>query len=170
MLQALLYSAMLKRPEVIVAPDGWPSVVMAYRMYEWFPIIIVAMLIEMVLIHVFLKSGWLESLKASAAANLVSALCGFIFLPMMGVVWDYTLLHTFETLTETYGHFTLASWIGNAFYMSIFLGLTEIPLIAGVTKADLNKWFVIGWVFFNTLTLGMVALSFFIKAPQIGLI
>lgn len=170
MLSVLLFEVLLKKPEHAVPLDGWPSVVMAYRMYEWFPLIFVAVLIEMALIHLWLKSGWMESLKASAAANLVSALCGFIFLPMTGVIWDYTLLTTFETLTGEYGHFTLASWIGNAFYMSVFLGLTEIPLIAGVTKAELSRGFIIGWMFVNMLTLGMVVLTFFVKAPEIGLL
>ncbi len=170
MFELLMYSVLLKRPEKIVSPDGWPSMILAYRMYEWFPIIIIATLIEMCLIHWMLQTSWMESLKASTAANLVSAVCGFIFLPMSGAVWGATLMTTFQTLSETYGHFTLASWIGNAFYMSMFMGLIEIPLISGVTKEGINRWFIICWMFVNLLTIMLILLTFFVEPPHIGVI
>lgn len=170
MFQALMYAALLKKSANVVSPEGWPSVILAYRLYEWFPIFIIAILIEMGFIRVMLHISWLESLKASAAANLVSALTGILLLPLAGILWDYTLYNTFATLSGTFGHFTLSSWIGNIFYMALFLGLVEIPLIAGVTKEGINKWFVVGWIFLNILTLLMVLLTFFIEAPEIGLL
>ncbi len=170
MFQMLLYAVLLKKPEKIVSPEGWPSMIVAYRMYEWFPLFLVFILMKMIFINLLLKTGWMESLKASAAANLVSALTGFLILPLMGFLWDHTLLKTFETLTETYGHFTMASWIGNVFYMALYLSMIEIALIAGVTKAAIHKGFVFSWIFVNLLSLGIVLLTFFIKAPQIGLL
>lgn len=170
MFQVLLYEVLLKKPERIVSPDGWPSMVIAYRMYEWFPILILATVIEMALIRSLLHINWIEALKASAAANAVSSLCGFIFLPLMGGVWGYTLMETFQTLSETYGHFTLASWMGNALYMSIFLGLVEIPLISGVTKEGVTRNFIILWMFANLITIGLVLLTFYVQSPQIGVL
>lgn len=165
MFSALLYSVLLKLPHKDPSPEGWPSSLIAFRMYDWYMIFLVIVLAEMLVLKKTTEASWGGALKASAAANTLSALVGVVALPMAGVVWKYTLQSTFETLTGLYGHYTIASWMGNVFYMAVFLGLVEVPIVLALVESKISKKFIFGWILVNMLGIGIALLTFFVAPP-----
>ncbi len=170
MFDALLYSVLLTSPKETPSPGGWPSAVIAYRMYEWFPLFLITILLEVAIMRRVASANWMESLKAVGTANLVSLLTGLLMLPLAGVAWKYALMHMFEALWGIYGNYSLVSWIGNVFFMALYLGLVEVLLLARLLDNKVTLKFVSGWVCVNALTILLAIATFFVKAPAVGIL
>lgn len=170
MFDALIYSVLLTSPKEAPSPSGWPSALIAYRMYEWFPLFLITVLMEVAIIRRIASSGWIESMKAVGVANFVSLLIGILMLPLAGVAWKYALMHMFESLWGIYGNYSLASWMGNLFFMALYLGLVEVMLLARLLDNQVTLKFVSGWVCVNMLTILLAIATFFIKPPEIGIL
>lgn len=164
MFSVFLYAALLLLPKDPPPPlEGWPSALITYRLFEWYPILIITALVEVVILIKISDEGWKGALKASFLANAVSALAGILLLPLAGVAWKHSLNRTFEAF-GVLGNYSMASWVGNVSYMAILLGAIEALIISLVINKKLALPFVLGWMLVNLLPL-LLAIESFTIAP-----
>jgi hypothetical protein len=165
MLSVLLYSALLMLPkEPPPQLEGWPSILITYRMYEWFPILIIATLLEMAVLRKISDANWLGALKAAGFSNIAAGVVGIVLLPLAGVVWKYSLHITVEGVFGVLGHYSMASWVGNVMYMAMFLGAFKALIVSVVTEKKLTFGFVSFWILINLIPLLLAIASFTVKA------
>lgn len=161
MLSALVYIALLPLPQTPPpALEGWPAALITFRLFEWYPILIGTAVLEALILRKIGDTDWKGAIKAAVAANALSSLAGIALLPLAGVAWKYTLNRSLESLAGIYGNYSLASWIGNVWYMAMLLGAMEALIISLVIGKKLSPSFVLGWIVVSLLPLLLAVVSF----------
>ena len=82
----------------------WPSIYIVQQYYVWY-VILAGLFIEILAARIFLKTDWWRSTYIMFTANAISALIGFILIPVSGIFVEI-LLHPFGG-----GTFHLSHWI-----------------------------------------------------------
>ncbi len=75
-------------PAVAYADMIWPALVLETKLLS-VPIILTSLLIEALVLKVTFTLSIQTALSRSIVINLASALCGILFIPMAGVIWEF---------------------------------------------------------------------------------
>lgn len=100
----VIFAALLSIPFTAKANMIWPSVYIVGQYYTWY-VIIIGLLIEFLAIKCFLKCSWKKSALIAVTINVISAIIGFLLIPISGIAVE------FLTLPFGGGTFQLSHWI-----------------------------------------------------------
>ncbi len=82
----------------------WPSVLIVQQYYTWY-VIVVGLIVEFFATRIFLKVSWGKSALITLTMNAISALIGFLLIPVSGILVEIL------TLPLGVGTFHLSHWI-----------------------------------------------------------
>ena len=124
---------------MILANMIWPSIIILGAVYSWY-IILVGLIIETIAAHLFIKTGWLRSLRIMSVVNAISALIGLFLIPLSGIFVEVL------TLPFGVGTFHISHWILDYLMVVVVNTLIEGLSLQWIFKYHFKKnfWWLFG--------------------------
>jgi hypothetical protein len=137
----------------ILADVVWPALILAGQLSAWW-CIAASLLLEAAALWWFMRIRPLKSLAASTVMNFVSALCGSLLLPTVGLRWEAIASHTYN------------AWFG----WGTFNWVTQVAtwLLAALLSTIIET-FVLWLVFYMPWTCRLTVVILSANAVTVGL-
>ncbi len=143
-----LFLLFLPIPLIASANVVWPSLYILSQVYCWY-VIVLGLVVEFFAVKFYGKASWGKSAVIVAVMNAVSALVGWILIPISGILTEILLL-PFDQ-----GTFHLSHWIVDYVFVALVNTCIEGLSMKWIFKYSFKR--VLWWLF--TANAVSVALS-----------
>lgn len=137
-MKKLLLLLFLSVPLIAFANVIWPSIYILSQVYCWY-VIVAGLVVEFFAVKFFGKASWGRSAVITAVMNAVSALVGWVLIPVSGILTEF-LLFPFEQAT-----FHLSHWIVDYVFVALVNTCVEGLSIKLIFKYSFKR--VFWWLF-----------------------
>ena len=152
MTNKLLFLLFLFVPLIASANVVWPSLYILSQVYCWY-VIVLGLVVEFFAVKFFGKASWGRSAVIVAVMNAVSALVGWVLIPISGILTEI-LLFPFEQ-----GTFHLSHWIVDYVFVALVNTCIEGLSIKWIFKYSFKR------VFWWLLAANAVSVAFSVLVP-----
>lgn len=139
-------------PLIASANVVWPSLYILSQVYCWY-VIVLGLVVEFFAVKFFGKASWGRSAVIVAVMNAVSALVGWVLIPISGILTEI-LLFPFEQ-----GTFHLSHWIVDYVFVTLVNTCIEGLSIKWIFKYSFKR------VFWWLLAANAVSVAFSVLVP-----
>lgn len=139
-------------PLIASANVVWPSLYILSQVYCWY-VIVLGLVVEFFAVKFFGKASWGRSAVIVAVMNAVSALVGWVLIPISGILTEI-LLFPFEQ-----GTFHLSHWIVDYVFVALVNTCIEGLSIKWIFKYSFKR------VFWWLLAANAVSVAFSVLVP-----
>ena len=108
---------LLPVPLIVSANVVWPSLYILSQVYCWY-VIVLGLVVEFFAVRFFGKASWGKAAVVTVVMNAISALVGWVLIPVSGILTEFLLLPFAP------GTFQLSHWIGS----NVFFGGFWLPM------------------------------------------
>lgn len=151
-MKKLLFLLFLFVPLIASANVVWPSLYILSQVYCWY-VIVFGLVVEFFAVKFFGKASWGRSAVIVAVMNAVSALVGWVLIPISGILTEI-LLFPFEQ-----GTFHLSHWIVDYVFVALVNTCIEGLSIKWIFKYSFKR------VFWWLLAANAVSVAFSVLVP-----
>ena len=151
-MKKLLFLLFLFVPLIASANVVWPSLYILSQVYCWC-VIVFGLVVEFFAVKFFGKASWGRSAVIVAVMNAVSALVGWVLIPISGILTEI-LLFPFEQ-----GTFHLSHWIVDYVFVALVNTCIEGLSIKWIFKYSFKR------VFWWLLAANAVSVAFSVLVP-----
>lgn len=151
-MKKLLFLLFLFVPLIASANVVWPSLYILSQVYCWY-VIVLGLVVEFFAVKFFGKASWGRSAVIVAVMNAVSALVGWVLIPISGILTEI-LLFPFEQ-----GTFHLSHWIVDYVFVALVNTCIEGLSIKWIFKYSFKR------VFWWLLAANAVSVAFSVLVP-----
>lgn len=137
-MKKLLLLLFLFVPLIASANVIWPSIYILSQVYCWY-VIVAGLVVEFFAVKFFGKTSWGRSAVITAVMNAVSALVGWVLIPVSGILTEF-LLFPFEQAT-----FHLSHWIVDYVFVALVNTCVEGLSMKLIFKYSFKR--VFWWLF-----------------------
>lgn len=137
-MKKLLLLLFLFVPLIASANVIWPSIYILSQVYCWY-VIVAGLVVEFFAVKFFGKTSWGRSAVITAVMNAVSALVGWVLIPVSGILTEF-LLFPFEQ-----GTFHLSHWIVDYVFVALVNTCVEGLSMKLIFKYSFKR--VFWWLF-----------------------
>ena len=149
-MKKLLLLLFLSIPLIASANVVWPSLYILSQVYCWY-VIVLGLVVEFFAVKFLGKASWRMSAVIVAVMNAVSALVGWVLIPISGILTEILLL-PFEQ-----GTFHLSHWIVDYVFVALVNTCIEGLSIKWIFKYSFKR--VFWWLFAaNAISVALSAL------------
>ena len=124
---------LLPVPLIVSANVVWPSLILS-QVYCWY-VIVLGLVVEFFAVRFFGKASWGKAAVVTVVMNAISALVGWVLIPVSGILTEFLLLPFAP------GTFQLSHWIVDYVFVALVNTCIEGLAMTGIFKYRFKRVF-----------------------------
>ena len=121
-------------PLIVSANVVWPSLYILSQVYCWY-VIVLGLVVEFFAVRFFGKASWGKAAVVTVVMNAISALVGWVLIPVSGILTEFLLLPFAP------GTFQLSHWIVDYVFVALVNTCIEGLAMTGIFKYRFKRVF-----------------------------